>query len=106
MALYDNRYESFENNGKQYSVPFIQLPIQSTDLFAEYSITKSRLDKISQQYYGDPYHGWVIMMANPEYGGLEWNIPDGAVIRIPYPLNDTLTLYNSLLENHIKIYGQ
>ena len=106
MAQYDNRYENFETNGKQTTVPFIKLPNKTTDLFTEYTTAKSRLDKISQQYYGDPYHGWVIMLANPEYGGLEWLIPDGAIIRIPYPLNDTLTLYNSLLDNHIKMYGQ
>lgn len=105
MGQYNNRYENFEVNGTQYSVPFIKLTPKSTDLFAEYSSNKSRLDKLSQQYYDDPYHGWVILMGNPEFGGLEWNIPDGSIIRIPYPLNETLTQYNTLLEQHAKLYG-
>lgn len=106
MAQYNNRYNDFEINGKQYTIPFIKLPNKSTDLFAEYSNNKSRLDKISQQYYGDPHHGWIIMLANPQYGGLEWSIPDGTMLRVPYPLNDTLTLYNTLLNNHLKMYGR
>jgi hypothetical protein len=25
-------------------------------------------------YYNNPYGGWLIMLANPEFGGLEFNI--------------------------------
>lgn len=105
MGQYNNRYDKFEVNEQQYSVPFIKLPPKGTDLFTEYHSTRSRLDKISQDYYGDPYHGFLIMMGNPEYGGLEWNIPDGAMIRIPYPLNDTMSIYNSLIDENKQLYG-
>jgi hypothetical protein len=36
-------------------------------------------------YYNNPYGGWLIMLANPEFGGLEFNIPNQTVIRIPFP---------------------
>ncbi len=51
------------------------------------------MDKLSQQYYGNPYHGWLIMLANPQYGGVEENIPDSEIIRIPFPFRDSLQQY-------------
>ena len=44
------------------------------------------------------------MMANPEYGSLEFNIPDGAVLRIPYPLNITIENYNNAIEIYKQLY--
>ena len=52
-----------------------------------------RLDKLSYEYYNSPDFGWLIMLANPEYGSIENFIPDGVVLRIPYPLDDTLNIY-------------
>ena len=37
-------------------------------------------------------------MANPELGNLEFEIPDGALVRIPYPLAMTLENYNEQIE--------
>ena len=40
------------------------------------------------------------MQANPQYGTLEFLIPDKSELRIPFPLNETLTEY----ERDINIY--
>jgi hypothetical protein len=40
------------------------------------------------------------MQANPEYGSIEFLIPDKAQLRIPYPLNVTLTQMESDIENY------
>jgi hypothetical protein len=59
--------------------------VKSSDKKYFYKVGVSRLDKISQEVYGSPFFGWVIMIANPQFGGLEWNIPDGALLNVPFP---------------------
>jgi len=44
------------------------------------------LDNVSMKYYGDPTVSWVIACANPQWMN-EFEIPFGAVIRVPYPLS-------------------
>ena len=70
---YYNRYQDFFVNGQQTIVPFVKLPSKPTDKRFIYRVGVSRLDKISQQFYDTPYFGWVILIANPEFGGLENN---------------------------------
>jgi hypothetical protein len=64
------------------------------------------MDKISQQYYGTPYFGWLILLANPISGGLEWNINDGSILTIPFPLVASLQDYKNALDNHFFYYGR
>ena len=45
--------------------------------------------------FNDPNYDWLIMQANPQYGSLEFNIPDGARLRIPYPLDTVIARYNA-----------
>ena len=45
------------------------------------------------------------MQANPQYGSLEFNIPDGSEIRIPYPLNNSLKDYQKSIDDYRKYYG-
>jgi hypothetical protein len=71
-----------------------------------YVKNKSRLDKISYEKYGAPYFGWLIMTANPIFGGLESNIPDGTILIIPFPLVAALQDYKSALDTHIFYYGR
>ena len=71
-----------------------------------YELGKTRLDKLSQTYYGNPYHGFLIMLANPQYGGMEFDIPDRAVIRVPFPFNQTLEQYEDAVETHFRLYGE
>jgi hypothetical protein len=101
-----NRYKDFVINGEQTIVPYITLPSKSTDKKYIYKIGMSRMDKVSQQYYGSPLFGWLIMQANPQFSGNEWRIPDGSILTIPYPLVASLQDYKNELENHFFYYGR
>tara|TARA_R110002012_G_scaffold319999_1_gene542066 strand:+ start:2710 stop:3027 length:318 start_codon:yes stop_codon:yes gene_type:complete len=103
---YYNRYNEFVVNGDYIMVPGIEITKKSGDRQVVYKVGKSRLDKFSQQYYGSPYYGWLIMQANPSFGGQEWNIPDGTIIRIPYPLMQSLEDYKSKLDQYFLYYGR
>lgn len=46
------------------------------------------------------------MMANPSYGGLETNIPDGTILNIPFPLLGALLDYKNAVDTHIFYYGR
>ena len=63
------------------------------------------MDNISYKYYKDANYDWLIMMANPEYGSMEFEIPDGSLLRIPYPLGVSLDDYNNKVEEYITLYG-
>lgn len=106
MDAYYNRYQQFLINGEQTVVPFIPLQSKSSDQRYIYRTGFSRLDKVSQQYYGTPFFGWLILQANPEYSGLENNIFDGAVLNIPYPLITSLQDYKLTVENYFYYYGR
>ena len=84
-----NRYNNFILDGQQTVVPYITLPTKSTD-----------------KYYGSATFGWLIMQGNPTYGGQEWNIPDGAILTIPFPLVASLQDYKNQLDNHFFYYGR
>jgi hypothetical protein len=101
-----NRYKDFVINGEQTVVPYITLPSKSTDKRYIYKIGMSRLDKVSQQYYGSPLFGWLILQANPQFMGVEWNIPDGSILTIPFPLVASLQDYKNQLDDHLFYYGR
>ena len=64
------------------------------------------MDKLSYEYYGTPYFGWLILMANPKFGGLETNIEDGSLLFIPFPLVTSLQDYKKALDTHFFYYGR
>ena len=64
----------------------------------------TRLDILSYNYYGNPNYDWLILMANPEYGSMEYEIPNNTEIRIPYPLDATLNEYSIKVNNYINLY--
>jgi hypothetical protein len=103
---YFNRYSEFNINGNQTVVPYISLPQKTSDKNYIYKVGRSRLDKVSQQYYGTPYFGWLILLANPIAGGQEWNISDGTVLTIPFPLVASLQDYKNALNTHFFYYGR
>ena len=103
---YYNRYNNFLINGEQTVVPFVNIPSKPSDKRYIYKVGQSRTDKISQQYYGAPYFGWLIMQANPQFGGLENNIPDGSILTIPFPLLSSLQDYKAALDTHFFYYGR
>ena len=103
---YYNRYTEFLVNGQQTVVPFVTLPSKTTDKAYIYKVGQSRLDKVSQQYYNSPVYNWLILQANPQFGGLENNIYDGAILVIPFPLIPSLQDYKGALENYFYYYGR
>ena len=105
MATYFDRYKEFRNNGSTYTLPMIKLQPMSGDKYVAYRLGSTRMDKLSQTYYGNPWHGFLIMCANPEFGGLEFSIPDKTILRIPFPLNDAIQQYNNLVGDFINLYG-
>jgi len=107
MALQTyNRYTNFIVNDEQTIVPYVNLPRKSSDKVFIYKVGMSRMDKISQQYYGTPTFGWLIMLANPQFGGVEFLIPDGSILTIPYPLISSLQDYKNSLDNYFFYYGR
>lgn len=106
MFPYYNRYSDFLINGEQTVVPYVTLPQKVTDRTYIYKIGKSRLDRVSQEFYDSPVFGWLILQANPQFGGLENNIFDGAILIVPFPLIPSLQDYKASLENHFYYYGR
>lgn len=105
MPQYFDRYEQFKNNGSMKPVPGVKIPMVNTDKNIIYKLGETRLDIVSQRYYNNPYCGWLILLANPQYGGLEFNIKDLEILRIPYPLNSGLERYLNSVEIYKKLYG-
>lgn len=99
MDYYD-RYESFRSDGNIDIVPFIEIDNTSTDIVITFRKSTMRMDTLSYKYYGDPNYGWLILQANPQYGSLEFSIPDGVPLRIPYPLNTAKTRYESGIQKY------
>ena len=100
-----NRYNNFVENGTMHLVPFIKIPKKNTDYYEYYELGKSRLDLLSYKYYNDPNYDWLILQANPEYGSLEFNIPNKSLLRIPYPLESTMSQYYADVEKYKELYG-
>lgn len=103
---YYNRYQLFEEDGNFQIVPGIELPIKSTDKFITYKKGKHRLDKISQEYYNTPYFGWLILVANPLAGSVEFEIPDNFILRVPTPFVSSLQDYKQVVEKYKLYYGE
>jgi len=101
---YYDRYQNFRFNNQVRVLPFIKIPTSSDDVFIEYT-NRTRLDIVSNTYYGSPYYGWLIMQANPQYGGLEFDIPEGSVIRIPLPFLAALNSYQQAVKNYDVLYN-
>lgn len=103
MATY-KRYSMFTQNGKSSIVPFGEIPKKNTDFKEIYTKGQTRLDLLSYKYYNDANYGWLIMQANPQYGSMEFSIPDGAELRIPYPLNETISDYEASITEYNTMY--
>lgn len=103
---YFDRYQFFLEDGSFKIVPGIEIPIKSSDKYFQYKKGKNRLDKVSQEYYGTPYFGWLIMLANPLAGSVEFEIPDNFLIRVPFPLVSTLQDYKRAIELYKLYYGE
>ncbi len=99
MVNFD-RYANFKGNGTMGIVPYIEITNKKSDKRIIFNKKSMRLDRISYDYYGSPDYAWLIMQANPEYGSIENFIPDGVVLRIPYPLEETINKYLTDIINY------
>lgn len=103
---YYDRYDDFVQDGEFKIVPGIEIPIKSTDKYVTYKRGKDRLDKISQEYYNSPVFGWLILLANPLAGSIEFEIPNNFILRIPSPLTTSLQDYKKNVELYKLYYGE
>ncbi len=87
-------------------VPYVNIGRRPSDQKYVYKANQSRLDKISYEKYDSPFFGWLILLANPIYGGMETNIPDDTILIIPYPLLSALQDYKNAVDTHIFYYGR
>ena len=103
---YFDRYQFFVEDGDFRIVPGIEIPIKASDKYIFYKRGKDRLDKLSQEYYGSPVYGWLILMANPLVGSLEFDIPNNSLLRVPFPLTTSLQDYKRGVELYNLYYGE
>jgi hypothetical protein len=92
-----DRYFYYRKNGQVDQIPFVKIPVTSTDRYEAWEEGVSRLDSISKRFYGSPLYDVVILQANPQYL-FEFDIPHGAIIRIPFPLEPVLRVYDESLK--------
>lgn len=100
VSGYYDRYKSFRIDGDIMKIPYIEIDKSSSDLYIKFEKSRMRLDTLSYKYYGDANYGWLLMMANPQFGSMEFEIPDGVLFRIPYPLQTAIISY----ERNVKEY--
>lgn len=101
---YFDRYATFRRDNEIKQLPFVRIRPKGTDKQVVYKDSK-RLDKISQDYYGSPYYGWLILLANPQFGGMEFDIPNETVLRIPFPLMESLQQYQDEVNKYVRLNG-
>lgn len=99
---YYDRYQDFRVGNTIKVLPFITISEKSSDIFIEYK-KNTRLDIVSNTYYGTPYYGWLILQANPEYS-MEFDIPDGTLIRVPFPIFPILQEYQQKISDYNVLY--
>jgi hypothetical protein len=91
------RYQILKNDdGTTAAMPFVKLPQNPSDKFEFWNSNIHRLDKLSLKYYGNPFYDFLILYANNIYLN-EFDIPDGALIRIPFPLVKAKADYEAAL---------
>jgi hypothetical protein len=96
-----DRYDLLKNlDGSLKMMPFVPIPESDGDKYEFWNSYYMRFDKLAQKYYGNAFYDFLILYANPEYIS-EFDIPDDTLIRIPFPLEDTLAVYNSKLNEII-----
>lgn len=97
MAQKDyDRYSILTNSdGTSEMMPFISLPVNQSDKYETWNTERSRLDKLANKYYGNPFYDFFILYANGFMS--EFDIPDGELLRIPFPLAKVKSDYEGAL---------
>lgn len=78
------------SNGTSFNMPPVEVEKRTTDKSVLYDKNLTRLDRLAGDIYEDETLWKIILWANPEYE-CEYDIPDGTVIRIPWPKNDAVS---------------
>lgn len=104
MGTFD-RYAQFRAGNEIKLVTFGEVPEKASDKYITYEKGKTRLDQVSYEFYGSSDYAWLILQANAKYGSLEFRIPDGVMLRVPYPLNVSLSDYQKSIEKNKEYYG-
>lgn len=102
---YFNRYDRYFIDGEWKFIPNIKLSVKNTDKYELYKEGITRFDKLSQKYYNNPTYTWLIQIANPQFGGLEFDFVSNLPIRIPFPLLSTLQEYQDKVDEEIRLNG-
>lgn len=103
MIVQFDRYSKFRHGNMIDMVPFISIDEKDSDFYITYVKGRTRLDALSSEYYGNPDFWWVILQANPEFGSMEFNIPNNAQLRIPYPIDTTIGNYKKAIDKYNNI---
>jgi len=82
-------YSLLKDNDKLKDMPTVQIKKRTSDKSVTYNKQRNRLDNIAGNVYNDETYWRLILWANENYF-MEFDIPDNAVIRVPYPLQDVL----------------
>ena len=101
---YLNRYSKLIENGLTKQMPFIKIRKRVTDKSKVWNRDIDRMDVLSQRYYNTPYGGWLIILANPQFGD-EFDIPDKAFIRITFPYQAVIQEFNDELNKYDARFG-
>lgn len=97
---YDRYYLLRTGDGGMEPMPFIKISEAPSDKYENWKVGFSRMDILSNKYYGSPFYDFFILMANPKYLN-EWEIPDGEIIRIPFPIQRVRIDYKNKLKAKI-----
>ena len=91
-----SRYSILSNGDGTFDMmPFVNLPTNLSDKYETWNLGVSRLDILSQKYYGSPFFDFFILYANGFSS--EFDINDNQVLRIPFPLNRVKSDYEAIL---------
>jgi hypothetical protein len=97
-----NRYLRLNlSNGLTEMMPFVAIPKSNSDKTIYWNKEHDRFDKLANVYYENPFYDFFITFGNPEYLS-EFDIPDGALIRIPFPISTVKAYYENFLDNYMK----
>jgi hypothetical protein len=91
-----NFYKSLKDNDSLKDMPPVKISFKKTDKYITYNKNLMRLDFIAGEIYQDETMWRLIMWGNPEYS-IEFDIPNGTIIRIPFPLKDVLSEVNNFI---------
>ncbi len=98
-----DRYYLLRGDGDDIEpTPFIRISESSSDKFEVWKKGFSKLYMLSQKYYSSPFYDFLILFANPKHMN-EWEIPDGEMIRIPFPIERAKGEYEAVIKRRVEM---